>query len=118
MIAVCVAALGVVQGLAQDTSRHVTWNAFLDTYYADDFGRPAGFDRVFTTQAACHDEFNINLAYVAGSLTSERVRGRLPALHGTPVALSRRGGRQSQQPAGGGVAGAYALNDGPLSWFP
>lgn len=68
MIALWAVALGVAQGGAQDTSRHVTWSAFVDTYYAYDFGRPASFDRVFTTQAARHDEFNINLAYVAGSL--------------------------------------------------
>jgi putative OmpL-like beta-barrel porin-2 len=101
MIALFAAALGVVQGAAQDTSRHVTWNAFVDTYYGYDFGRPAGFDRVFTTQAARHDEFNINLAYVAGSLTSERVRGRLALQAGTSVQSN-----YASEPAIGVVSGA------------
>jgi hypothetical protein len=85
MTAVLAAALLVVQDSAQDTSRHVAWNAFVDAYYGYDVGRPASFDRVFTTQAARHDEFNINLAYLAGSLTSERVRGRLALQAGTSV---------------------------------
>ena len=85
MIALWAVALGVAQGGAQDTSRHVAWSAFVDSYYAYDFGRPASFDRVFTTQAARHDEFNINLACVAGSLTSRRVRGRLAIQAGTSV---------------------------------
>jgi hypothetical protein len=101
MIALFAAALGVVQGVPQDTSRHVAWGAFVDTYYAFDFGRPAGFDRVFTTQAARHDEFNINLAYVAGSLTSERVRGRLALQAGTSVQSN-----YASEPAIGVVSGA------------
>jgi putative OmpL-like beta-barrel porin-2 len=101
MIALLTAALGVVQGVPQDTSRHVAWGAFVDTYYAYDFGRPAGFDRVFTTQAARHDEFNINLAYVAGSLTSERVRGRLALQAGTSVQSN-----YASEPAVGVVSGA------------
>lgn len=85
MIAVLAATLFTLQGSTQDTSRHVAWSGFVDTYYAYDFGRPATFDRVFTTQAARHDEFNINLAYVAAALTGERVRGRVALQAGTSV---------------------------------
>jgi len=71
--------------LVQDTSRHVTWSAYVDSYYAWDGGRPANFDRGYTTQAARHNEFNINLAHVAASLTSSRVRGRVALQAGTSV---------------------------------
>jgi putative OmpL-like beta-barrel porin-2 len=95
------AVLALVQAASPDTSRHVTWNAFVDTYYAYDFGRPATFDRVFTTQAERHDEFNVNLAYVAASLTSDRIRGRVALQAGTSVQANYAG-----EPAIGSVSGA------------
>jgi putative OmpL-like beta-barrel porin-2 len=94
------AVLALVQAAAPDTSRHVTWNAFVDTYYAYDLGRPATFDRVFTTQAERHDEFNVNLAYVAASLTSDRIRGRVALQAGTSVQANYAG-----EPAIGSVSG-------------
>ena len=99
MIAV-LAAAAVVQA-TQDTSRHVTWSGFVDTYYAYDLGRPATFDRVFTTQAERHDEFNINLAYVAAALTSDRIRGRVALQAGTSVQANYAG-----EPAIGSVSGS------------
>lgn len=98
-----IAALAVatlMQATAQDTSRHVTWSGYVDTYYAYDFGRPANFDRVFTTQAARHDEFNINLAFVAATLTGARVRGRIALQAGTSVQANYAG-----EPAIGAVSG-------------
>ncbi|HXJ31468.1 MAG TPA: outer membrane beta-barrel protein [Gemmatimonadales bacterium] len=94
------AVLALVQVAASDTSRHVSWNAFVDTYFAYDFGRPATFDRVFTTQAERHDEFNVNLAYVAASLTSDRIRGRVALQAGTSVQANYAG-----EPGIGSVSG-------------
>ena len=99
MIAV-LAVLGVVQASTQDTSRHVTWTGFVDTYYAYDLGRPANFDRVFTTQAVRHDEFNINLAFVAASVTGTKIRGRVALQAGTSVQANYAG-----EPAIGVVSG-------------
>jgi putative OmpL-like beta-barrel porin-2 len=84
----------------QDTSRHVAWSAFVDVYYAYDAGRPVSFDRVFTTQAARHNEFNLNLAYIAATLTEERVRGRLAVQAGTSVQVN-----YAAEPAIGAVSG-------------
>jgi hypothetical protein len=56
---------------------------------------------VFTTQAVRHDEFNVNLAYVAASFTGERVRGRLAVQAGTSVQANYAG-----EPAVGSVSGA------------
>jgi hypothetical protein len=83
-----------------DTLVTVSFGGFVDSYYAYDFGRPANFDRPFTTQAVRHDEFNVNLAYVEAKVSGPRVRGRLALQAGTSV-QSNYGG----EPAIGTVSG-------------
>jgi hypothetical protein len=83
-----------------DTAVTVSFGGFVDSYYAYDFGRPANFDRPFTTQAVRHDEFNVNLAYVEAKVSGPRVRGRLALQAGTSV-QSNYGG----EPAIGTVSG-------------
>jgi hypothetical protein len=95
-----VLALIATQAPAQDTTRHVEWSGFVDTYYAYDGGRPDNFDRVFTTQAARHSEFNVNLAHVAVALTSDRLRGRMALQAGTSVQSN-----YGAEPANGTVSG-------------
>lgn len=58
---------------------------FIDTYYAFDFNRPPSRDRAFTTQPARHNEFNVNLAYLEGVLSADRLRGRFAVQLGTSV---------------------------------
>ena len=88
--------------LVQDTSRQVTWGAFIDSYYAYDFNRPGpgGFDRSFTTQPARHDEFNINLAHLEAKLAGPRIRGRVALQAGTSVQSNYAG-----EPRSGSVSG-------------
>ncbi len=69
---------------APDAPR-VTFAGFVDTYYAWDALRPASFDRAYTTQAARHAEFNVNLAFVEARLAGPRTRGRLALQAGTSV---------------------------------
>jgi hypothetical protein len=78
-------ALFALSGMQQDTTRTVTWGAFIDTYYAWDFNRPSNLDRSFTTQPARHNEFNVNLAHVEVKLSGPRLRGRLALQAGTSV---------------------------------
>ena len=85
----------------QDTTRHVGWSAFVDGYYAYDLGRPAPPDRVFTTQAVRHNEFNINLVYVAATLSGDRIRGRVALQAGTSVQSN-----YSTEPTSGTVSGS------------
>ena len=66
----------------------ITFGAFVDTYYAFDFGRPTTRDRAYTTQPARHNEFNINLAFVEAKLSGEHVRGRFALQTGTSVNLN------------------------------
>lgn len=63
----------------------VTFGGFVDTYVAWDQGRPFFRDRAYTTQAARHAEFNVNLAYLDAILDGDRVRGRLALQAGTAV---------------------------------
>jgi hypothetical protein len=87
---------------AQDNSRTVAVSGFVDTYYAWDFNRPGhgNFDRSFTTQPARHDEFNVNLAFVAVQLSSAHTRGRFALQAGTSVQSNYAG-----EPRSGGISG-------------
>ena len=85
---------------AQDTTVTVSFGGFVDSYYAYDFGRPPNFDRPFTTQAARHNEFNVNLAYFEAKVSGPRVRGRLALQAGTSVQSNYTG-----EPAIGTVSG-------------
>lgn len=86
----CAASSALAQAPA-DTAVKISWSAFVDSYYAWDFGQPATLDRSFasgapfTTQSARHNEFNVNLAFVEARLEGARVRGRLALQTGTSV---------------------------------
>lgn len=68
-----------------DTAVTVRFGAFVDGYIAWDTHRPRSLDRAFTTTAARHSEFNINLAFVDATLSGRRLRGRFAAQFGTAV---------------------------------
>ena len=87
---------------AHDSTRTVTWGAFVDAYYAWDANRPGpgNFDRAFTTQPARQDEFNVNLAFVEVKLAGARTRGRLALQAGTSVQSNYAG-----EPRTGSVSG-------------
>ncbi len=74
-----------------DTTIHVAFGGFVDSYFAYDFNHPRDLDRPFTTQAARHDEFNINLAFIEAALTGPRVHGRFAAQFGTAVQANYAG---------------------------
>lgn len=85
---------------AADTTVSVSFGGFVDVYGAYDLGRPRTLDRAFTTQAARHNEFNVNLAYVEATLTGPRVRGRVALQTGTSVQVNYAG-----EPRVGSVSG-------------
>ena len=106
-LAACLPMAAGAQSVAPgDTSIRVTFGAFVDGYFAWDFGRPASFDRSFaggtpfTTQPARHDEFNVNLAYVEAKVDGSSVRGRLAFQTGTSVQSNYAG-----EPTKGQVSG-------------
>lgn len=79
------ASTGANTRASADTAVTVTFGGFVDGYYAYDFNHPRTLDRAFTTQAARHDEFNINLAFISATLSGPHVRGRFAAQFGTSV---------------------------------
>ena len=112
--ALCSAALvaalpsfAAAQAVATDSAPKLTIGAFVDGYFAWDFGRPPLFDRsffggtTFTTQPARHNEFNINLAFVEMRLEAPHYRGRIALQTGTSVQSNYSG-----EPTNGSVSGA------------
>lgn len=83
LLLVCAAPLS-----AQTSSvTRLAYGAFVDGYYAYDLARPVT-DRPLTTQAARHNQPDLNLAFVDARLTAARVRGRLALQSGTSVRLN------------------------------
>lgn len=80
-----------IRAQENDSTPRITFGAFVDGYYAYDFGRPASHDRAFTTQAARHDEFNVNLAHVEARYASPTARGRIALQAGTSVQFNYAG---------------------------
>lgn len=78
----------------------VSVGAFIDTYYAFDFGEPSDGDRRFTTQPARHNEFDVNLAFAELKLARQKVRGRLALQAGTSVQSN-----YAAEPTNGSVSG-------------
>jgi len=87
-----------------DTAVRVAFGAFVDTYVAYDAGRPRSLDRAFTTQAARHAEFNVNLAHVEATLSAPRVRGRLAVQAGTSVQANYAAEPRVGQTSGGDLS--------------
>jgi hypothetical protein len=84
-LALLAAAAAHAQPPAADTTTRVTFGGFIDGYFAYDFNRPRTLDRPYTTQAARHGEFNVNLAHLEATLSGPRLRGRVAAQFGTSV---------------------------------
>ncbi|MBC5992251.1 porin [Pontibacter cellulosilyticus] len=59
--------------------------AGVDVYYAYDFSEPFSKDRLFTTQAFRHNEFNLNWGFIQADYNAARVRGTLALHTGTYV---------------------------------
>jgi hypothetical protein len=90
--------------MVADSSVRVTFGAFVDTYVAFDAGRPRTLDRAFTTQAARHAEFNVNLAHVEAALSAPRIRGRMALQAGTSVQVNYAGEPRVGQASGGDLS--------------
>jgi hypothetical protein len=91
---------GIVTAQQDAVGAGVAFGAFVDAYYAYDFGRPPDGDRVYTTQPARSEEFNVNLAFIDAVLSGDRVRGRLALQAGTGVQSN-----YAAEPTRGSVSG-------------
>lgn len=63
----------------------ITFDGFIDTYYAYDFQAPKNNERVYTTQPQRHNEPSINLIMGALSFEKNKFRGRLALQAGNSV---------------------------------
>jgi hypothetical protein len=62
----------------------VAFSGFFEAYYSYDFDNPDDHKRPFFLYSHNkHNEVNVNLAYLKGAYTSERVRGNLALMAGT-----------------------------------
>ncbi|RDV17032.1 porin [Pontibacter diazotrophicus] len=57
----------------------------VDVYYGYDFSKPVGQDRLYTTQAYRHNEFNLNWGFLQADYATDRVRATLALHTGTYV---------------------------------
>jgi hypothetical protein len=71
--------------VADTTVKPLTISGAVDVYYGYDFSEPADRNRLYTTQAYRHNEFNLNWAYIQADYATERVRGTLALQTGTYV---------------------------------
>ena len=97
------------QAYPQDSSNELKtddlklhWGGFIDTFYTYDLNHlktsnrnPSGY--TFTSQAARHNEFNLNLGYLEVTAQTSRTRGRFALQSGTsvPIGYSSLKGRES-----------------------
>jgi hypothetical protein len=88
------------QSPARDTTTTVTVGVLVDGYFAWDRNRPVPRDREFTTTAARHNEFNVNLAQLSLGVAQERVRAKFTAQAGTSVQVN-----YAPEPADGRASG-------------
>src|SRR6476646_4031934 len=72
---------------AQDTAKQnssLTFGGFVEVYYSYDFNKPADNNRpYFFYSHNRHNEFNINLAYLKGSYSTDKVRANIALATGT-----------------------------------
>lgn len=73
--------------LAQDsvtTKNPLTISGYIESYYTYDFNKPADNNRPgFIYSHNRHNEFNLNLGFIRGSYTTDKVRGNLALAAGT-----------------------------------
>ncbi len=110
----------------------VTFEGYLDVYYAYDFNKPASGDRPYFVSMARHNEFTINLAFISIKYSSSRLRAKVTPGFGTYMnanyATEPSGLRNILEASAGvklwrnkniwmdvGVFGAPYTNEGPIS---
>ncbi len=71
--------------MGQDEQKpSVSWSGYVEAYYQYDFNKPADNSRPgFIYSHNRHNEFNLNLGFVKGSYSAERVRANLALAAGT-----------------------------------
>lgn len=79
------AMLIVVQLAAQEEQKpSIAWSGYVEAYYQYDFNKPSDNNRpTFIYSHNRHNEFNLNLGFLKGSYSAEKVRANLALAAGT-----------------------------------
>ncbi|OYU78933.1 MAG: hypothetical protein CFE23_16385 [Flavobacterium sp. BFFFF1] len=87
IILIAIAALGITQTQAQDTTAVAspfTFSGYVETYYSYDFGNPGNHARPgFFYSHNRHNELNLNLGFAKVNYAKDNVRGNLAFMAGT-----------------------------------
>ena len=70
-------------GIIKGQESNFNFSAYVDAYYAYDFSEPDSQQKQYVTQAARHNEFNINMALVKAAYKADKFRGNLALQTGT-----------------------------------
>lgn len=71
-----------IHSFSQDDSPF-NFTVGIDLYYAFDFNKPLDRDRQYVTQAARHNEFNLNWGFIKATFDNDRIRANLGLQTGT-----------------------------------
>lgn len=70
--------------LSNSNTNPLTWRGYVEAYYSYDFNKPANNTKAaFIYDHNRHNEFNINLAFLRGTYSSDKIRGTLALATGT-----------------------------------
>lgn len=80
----CLVTLNAQEELFTGTETNLTFSGYIEAYYSYDAGNPANHERPgFFYSHNRHNEFNVNLAYLKGAYTANRVRANVALMAGT-----------------------------------
>ena len=85
LIPLFIAFIFMNEGWAQTATSPFRFSAYADVYYGYDFSKPANNERLYVTQAARHNEFNLNWGYLLAEFESGRLRSNFGIHTGTYV---------------------------------
>ena len=79
-----ISVAATAQDSTNNTSNPFSFSSYIESYYTYDFSKPADNNRPgFIYSHNRHNEFNLNLGFVRGSYTTDKVRGNLAIATGT-----------------------------------
>lgn len=84
MVTLTANAQDTTSSITSQTANALIFSGYVEGYYTYDFTKPANNNRPgFLYNHNRHNEFNVNLAFVKASYSSERVRANLAVAAGT-----------------------------------
>ena len=84
--AVLMSTVSIAQDSTVSAPNPLSFSGYIESYYTYDFNKPSDNNRPgFIYSHNRHNEFNLNLGFVKGSYTTEKVRGNIAIAAGTYI---------------------------------